>query len=75
LPKKVNPFRPTPVFEVDRNDNVIFAVPSDYDLKILNSDHKLFRRIQKNYDPVEILEEDEDGFQIVKRYALKWLIK
>jgi hypothetical protein len=21
------------------------------------------------------LEEDEDGFQIVKRYALKWLIK
>jgi hypothetical protein len=30
----VNPFRPKPVFEVVRNDNVIFAVPSDYDLKI-----------------------------------------
>ena len=52
-------FAPGIVFGVTKENNIIWAVTNKYELNINNSEGKLTRRILKDYDPIEIMEEEK----------------
>lgn len=55
------------------DDCVVTGYPVDYELNVFNPEGKLIRKIVKDYDPVEITQEERDKElnEIPKRY-LKW---
>lgn len=60
-PKKAfNPFLPVFCWRIDRGNNIFYGYPDEYELKVFNSRGKLQKRIIKDYDPVEITEEEID---------------
>ncbi len=56
----LNPFFPVFFWEVIKEDNIIWGISTKYELRVLNTDGKLIKRIIKDYDPVKITEEDKE---------------
>ncbi len=51
------PFKPTPYFLIDRNDNIVYGYPdNNYELQIFNPEGKMIKRILKDYEPIKIPE-------------------
>ena len=57
-------FRPIFYWEIKEKDKVIYGSPNKYELKILNSDGTLIKKIIKKYEPIKITEEDKN--EIIK---------
>jgi len=47
------------LFDLTINNNIVWGVNNNYELRINNSEGKLIRRIFKDYDPVEVTEEEK----------------
>jgi len=47
------------LFDVIEGNNVVFGVNKNYELRIINQRGELIRRIFKDYDPVEVTEEEK----------------
>jgi len=64
---KIDPYRsgsynllkPALPFDVTKENNIIWANSSRYEIQIINSEGNLVKRIIKDYTPVEITEEDK----------------
>ncbi|MGD2245068.1 MAG: 6-bladed beta-propeller [Candidatus Aminicenantes bacterium] len=59
-PGELNPFHPVFYFAIDRDDNIVYGFPETYEIQILSPEGKVLRRIIKDYDPVEITEEEKE---------------
>lgn len=57
---KVRALLPASYLQLDRADNVIYGYPQTYDLMLFRaSDAKLFKKITRSYDPVEVASEEK----------------
>ncbi|MDH5385785.1 MAG: 6-bladed beta-propeller [Candidatus Aminicenantes bacterium] len=54
----INPFMGIILSQIDNNDQIICGYPEKYEIKIFDKEGKLKRKIMKEYDPVEITEEE-----------------
>jgi hypothetical protein len=54
---KMNPFLPPLSWDIDKNDRIISGYPEKYEINIFNPEGTLIKRIQKDYEPLEIAEE------------------
>ena len=59
-PGKINPFHPVFYFQIDKDDNIVYGFPETYEIQILNPEGEIIRRMLKDYDPVEISEEEKE---------------
>jgi len=57
-PSGFNPFGGIISFQIDNHDQVICGYPEDYEIKIFDKEGNMKRNIIKDYDPVEITEEE-----------------
>jgi hypothetical protein len=57
--KPFNPFMPRSYWLIDKSDNIVYGYPQDYELQIYNPEGKLIKKITKEYDPIEITEEEK----------------
>lgn len=55
-----NPFDPFFIWELAKNDNVLYAYNETYELQILDSGGKIIKKIIKEYDPVKITKEEKE---------------
>jgi len=64
--------KPKLLFGLTKENNIIWALSSKYEIQIINSGGELIRRIVKDYDPIEITEEDKKKiiFRIYVRETL-----
>ena len=58
--KAFNPFMPAAYWLIDNDDNIVYGYPKDYEIQIYNPKGKLIKKITKEYDPVEITEEEKE---------------
>lgn len=58
--KSVNLFMPIAYWLIDKNDNIVYGYPKDYEIQIFNPKGKLIKKITKEYDPVEVTEEEKE---------------
>lgn len=63
--KPINPFAPSLWWDITKDDQIIFGYSKDYELKIANSEGKVFKKITREYDPIEIDEETKKKFEEV----------
>jgi len=54
-----NPFGAIGSIAVDREDNIIFGYPKDYAIEIFNTNGKLIRKIEKEYSPLKLTNQDK----------------
>ncbi|MBA7702672.1 hypothetical protein ES703_111441 [subsurface metagenome] len=57
--KPFNPFMPRAYWLIDKDDNIVYGYPQDYELQIYNPEGRLIKKITKQYDPIEITEEEK----------------
>ena len=58
--KGFNPFMAVSYWVLDSNDNIIFGYPKDYVIQIYNPECNLIKKITREYDPVEVTEEEKE---------------
>lgn len=56
----INRFSPNIYMTVDDEDNIIFGYSKDYELQIFNPEGDLIKKIIREYDPVEVTEEEKE---------------
>lgn len=54
----LNPFLPSLSWDIDKDDQIFSGYPEKYEIKIFNPEGTLIRKIQKDYEPLEIDEEE-----------------
>lgn len=54
----VNPFLPQLQWDIDNNNQIISGYPETYEIKIYNPEGLLIKRIQRDYEPINISEDD-----------------
>jgi len=55
-----NPFMAIPSFQIDRNDALVYGCPETYEVQFMAaSDGKVFKKIQREYDPVPVTEAEK----------------
>ena len=59
-PGIINPFSSNLYMTVDTEDNIIFAYSKDYEVLVFNPDGDLTKKIIREYDPVEITDEEKE---------------
>jgi hypothetical protein len=65
LPDATNfdPFMATLRWELDRNDHVICGYPVTYEIKVFNIKGDLVKKVNREYDPIEVSQEDIEGLE------------
>jgi hypothetical protein len=58
--KGFNPFMAISHWFLDGDDNIIYGYPKDYELQIFNPGGKLIKKIKREYDSVEVTEEEKE---------------
>ena len=58
--KKINPFEITSVYQFDNRSNIIYGRNDEYKIKFYTPEGKLFKIVQKKYDPVRITQDDKE---------------
>jgi len=58
--KSFNPFMPIAYWLIDKDDNIVYGYPEDYEIQIYSPKGRLIKEITKEYDPVEITEEEKE---------------
>ncbi len=59
---KINPFQVVIFYQLGKDNTIYYSNPETYEIKVLNSEGKLVRRIIKDYEPVKVTEEDKEDF-------------
>lgn len=55
---RFNPFMAVAFWQIDSEDNVVYGYPASYEILFIGAEsNKVFRKIIKDYDPVEITDE------------------
>lgn len=57
-----NPFSPTIFYAVMKDDGVVWGIDNRYELIVVNKKGKTIRKIRKEYDPIDITEEDKQNY-------------
>ena len=57
--KSFNPFMPVAHWQIDKDNNIVYGYPKTYEIQIFDPEGKLIKKIAKDYDPVEIPEEEK----------------
>lgn len=60
--KSFNPFMPVAHWLIDKDDNIVYGYPKNYELQIFNPEDKLIKKITKEYDPVKVTEKEKKKF-------------
>lgn len=58
--KGFNPFMAISYWVLDNNDNIIYGYPEDYVIQVFNPEGQLIKKIMREYDPVEVTEEEKE---------------
>lgn len=58
-PDVFNPFMAVNWWTIDANDNIVYGYPATYEIQILGAANTPIRKIYRDYDPVEITEEEK----------------
>lgn len=56
----MNPFFPQFFWQITKDNNLLWGISTDYEINVMNSEGELIKRILKEYNPVEITEEDKE---------------
>lgn len=56
----MDPFLPVFYFQIDKDDNIVYGFPESYKLEILSPEGDVLKKITRDYDPVEITEEEKE---------------
>ena len=59
----MNPLMPILTWDILGYEQIICGWPDSYKIEIYNTSGNLIRRITRDYDPLEITEEDKEKFQ------------
>jgi len=62
-----NPFEPFFIWELAKDDNIVYGYNKTYELQILDSGGNSIKRIEKEYDPVKITKEEKQEAE--KKYS------
>lgn len=57
LAGKINPFSMFIIYRVGKDDTILIGNLDQYEIKVLNSEGKVIKRILKEYEPVKVTEE------------------
>ena len=55
-------FEPVVNYVLDKEDNILFGYPENYEINVYSPDGKLMKIIQRNFEPVEISGEHKEDF-------------
>ncbi len=58
--RSLNPFMPPLRWDIDKNDMIICGWPKTYEINIFSPEGILLRKIEKDYEPLEITKEDKE---------------
>jgi len=56
-----NPLMAVSYWTIDKDDNVVYGYPKTYEIDIFGPSHSIVRKILKDYDSVEITEEEKEA--------------
>ncbi len=59
---KINPFELVFFYQLGKDNDIYCSNPNEYEIKVLNADGKLVKRILKDYDSVKVTEKDKEEF-------------
>ena len=59
---KINPFELVFYYQLGKDNDIYCSNPNEYEIKVLNTDGKLVKRILKDYDSVKVTEKDKEEF-------------
>ena len=59
---KINPFELIFFYQLGKDNDIYCSNPNEYEIKVLNKDGKLVKRILKDYDSVKVTEKDKEEF-------------
>jgi hypothetical protein len=59
---KINPFQVVIFYQLGKDNAIYCSNPDEYEIKVLNTEGKMVRRILKDYDPVKVTEKDKEDF-------------
>jgi len=59
-PGVIIPFSSNLYMTVDAEDNIIFSYSKDYEIQVFNPDGDLTKKIKREYEPVEITDEEKE---------------
>ncbi len=62
LEREINPFRFFLFYKLGKEDDILYGNSEEYEIKILNSEGTLVKRITKKYVPVKITKEDKKKY-------------
>lgn len=57
---RVNLFSIVIFYQLGKDDTILLSNPEEYEIKVINPEGKLIKRILKEYDPVKITKKDQD---------------
>ena len=60
--KSFNPFMPVAHCLIDKDDNIVYGYPKNYELQIFNPEGKLIKKITKEYDSIKVTEKEKKEF-------------
>lgn len=71
LPKPpiIEPEIPEFCWEYTQEDNLIWGIPTKYELHVLNMEGEIIKKIKKDYDPVRVTEEEKEVMK--KRFSME----
>jgi hypothetical protein len=59
-PPVFNPYFPLIFFEVTPEDNIVWGITTEYELRVVSPEGKIIRRIIKDYRPEKLTKEDQE---------------
>ncbi len=66
-PPVIKPELPEFCWEYTPEDNLIWGIPTKYELQVLSEEGEIIKKIKKDYDPVKIAEEEKE--EMTKRFS------
>ena len=59
---KINPFQVVIFYQLGKDNAIYCSNPDEYEIKVLNTEGKMVRRILKDFDAVKVTEKDKEDF-------------
>lgn len=56
--RNLNPFLSSLRWDIDKNDRVLCSYPITYEIKIFDQEGNIIKKIEKDYEPLEVTKED-----------------
>lgn len=60
-PQVFNPLMAVSYWTIDKDDNVIYGYPKNYEIDFFGPSHSIVKKILKDYDPIEITEAEKEA--------------